>query len=398
MNLFSQLKIALSGYTPVDESKIYGCDTSHWTGIVNWNIAKDRGMTFTIGKAMDGINKTSFFVENYEGAKKAGIYTGMYSWLYKNTYVSTTAQAKAYADMYKNYPTDLPPTIDFEWSAGGNPTADVDLYNFLARFEDITGVRCMVYTAPGYWIPYGSTKPYYKNFPLWIAQYKINKPDSLSPWGTDYKIWQFTDRADGRRYGYPAGGEAMADMNYFNGTKEDFLNFVGHGGIIVPPVEPPVVPTNPNEVTVLMSAVNVRSGPSTSYPVVGGLYYGNKVIISEYKKEGNNIWGKFDRGWFALLYGGIYYTDKTDFSSITEQPKPPTLPEENLNKVAIFKTNMNIRNVPLIKGTIVGVKPSNVPTVITKMTNDNLGNIWGQCQEGWIALKYNGQQMSNLTV
>lgn len=46
------------------------------------------------------------------------------------------------------------------------------------------------------------------------------------------------------------------------------------------------------------SYLNVRSGPSTSYSVVGKLYNGNTVTITEEK----NGWGKISSGWVSLSY------------------------------------------------------------------------------------------------
>lgn len=54
MGIISKIQSALGIFTPVDESKVYGCDTSHWSGIVDFNVAKSRNMAFTIGKAVDG--------------------------------------------------------------------------------------------------------------------------------------------------------------------------------------------------------------------------------------------------------------------------------------------------------------------------------------------------------
>lgn len=218
----------------VDKTRVFGCDTSHWTGIVNWNVARQQGMTFMIAKALDGISVTRYFVENYEGAKKAGIFTGMYTWMYDGSVYKTADQAKAYADMWRKYPTDLPPTVDFEWSRPVNPDKN-DLWDFVKRFEDATGVKPMIYTAPSYWITYGSADVVWNQYDLWMANYGVSVPMAVKPWNGAYKLWQFTDRADGKQFGYPAGGEAMADMNYFNGDKEAFMRWIKKSPAVVEP-------------------------------------------------------------------------------------------------------------------------------------------------------------------
>lgn len=222
----------MSVFTPVDKSRVFGVDTSHWTGVVDWQRAKQSGMMFMIAKALDGISATRYFVENYEGAKKAGLYTGMYAWMYDSSLYKTAAQVKAFADLWKKYPTDLPPTVDFEWSRPVNPDRS-DLRDFVVGFEDATGVKPMIYTAPSYWTTYGSAEVSWAEYDLWIANYQVSRPMAVKPWNGAYKLWQFTDRADGAQFGYPEGGEAMADVNYFNGDKEAFLKWIGRL-----PVEP----------------------------------------------------------------------------------------------------------------------------------------------------------------
>lgn len=292
----------------VDKTRVFGCDTSHWTGIVDWNIARQAGMTFMIAKAMDGVTPTRYFVENYEGAKKAGIFTGMYSWLYDNTILSTTAQARAYADFYLKYPTDLPPTIDFEWTKPVNPDALTDLYAFLVKFEEYTGVKCMIYTAPAYWAQYGNNSAFFANYPLWIANYGVTKPSVPLPW-TKYTLWQYTDREDGKLFGYPIDGEAMADMNYFNGTKEEFLSWIGKTEPEPLPEVPPVSETLPMFVgRVTTYALNVRSEPSPLSSRLNVLLWNAPVNVYEIKYIGTEVWGRLEQGWIALFYAGNYLT------------------------------------------------------------------------------------------
>jgi len=68
--------------------------------------------------------------------------------------------------------------------------------------------------------------------------------------------------------------------------------------------------------------------------------------------------------------------------------------EQVLPKTVTFKGNMNIRQTPLPTGLIVGNKGAGVPTKITAITI-SIGGVWGQCSEGWIALRYNDKTMSS---
>lgn len=211
----------------VDKSRVFGVDTSHWSGVVDWSKAKSAGVTFMIGKAVDGASgPVRFFTENYEGAKKAGIYTGAYAWLYDSNVISIASQVAAMAKIVKEFPCELPPTIDFEWTRPVNPDKG-DLYEYLVQFEDKTGIKPMIYTAPSYWLTYGDKGSFWSKYDLWIANYGVTEPMAVTPWGSNWRLWQFSDRVASAEFGYPRDGEQSADVNYFNGTNEAFLKWIG---------------------------------------------------------------------------------------------------------------------------------------------------------------------------
>ena len=54
--------------------------------------------------------------------------------------------------------------------------------------------------------------------------------------------------------------------------------------------------------TVTVSCLCVRSGAGTSNTIVGYLYKGSKVSITETKTVGSSQWGKTAQGWICLDY------------------------------------------------------------------------------------------------
>ena len=63
--------------------------------------------------------------------------------------------------------------------------------------------------------------------------------------------------------------------------------------------------------------VNVRTGPSTSYPTVSAefKYQGTLVQIVETQTEGNNLWGKLPTGnWMCMRYNGADYVKESTAS------------------------------------------------------------------------------------
>ncbi len=73
------------------------------------------------------------------------------------------------------------------------------------------------------------------------------------------------------------------------------------------PTEPtlPVITGTPQEavtVKVTARAVNVRSGPSMAYPVIGSVSMGQTYTITHTYQSDGMLWGKCTRGWICLLY------------------------------------------------------------------------------------------------
>ena len=209
-----------------DPSKVLGLSTSHYTGAVDWQKAKANGIEFAIMKAANGTNMNiRWWKENYRGAKDAGILVGAYTWLYPSVLYSAGRQARLFAELLKDYPTDIPATVDFEWTFPKNPNSG-DLWGFVDPFEDAYGSKPMIYTAPGYWSQYGSRNEVWATYPLWQAQYNSGEYDVIKPWD-GYDFLQWTQTGKGEDYGVPKNGEIACELNYWRGTREELRQFCG---------------------------------------------------------------------------------------------------------------------------------------------------------------------------
>jgi lysozyme len=259
---------ALVDFEYPDPSRVLGLSTSHWTGIVNWKVAREAGIKFAYIKAQNGVNNpTRFWKENYEGARKEDIKVGGYTWLYPASVASPGTQARKLVEMAKIYPTDLPWCVDFEWTSPSNPNTG-DLWGFVKPFTDEHGHQPAIYTAPGYWNEYGSVSPVWSAFPLWQAQYKKGNADIIKPWMNGYTFLQWTERGKGIDYGVPTSGEIACELNYYRGTLAQFEAEYGD----TPPVEPPP-DTGDNMITgtVLAGALNIRPSAGTTQTAIGQL-------------------------------------------------------------------------------------------------------------------------------
>jgi len=65
--------------------------------------------------------------------------------------------------------------------------------------------------------------------------------------------------------------------------------------------------------TVVVSKLNLRNGPGTSYLVMGSVVYGEKVnIITTFTETNGNVWGRLDNGyWICIDNQGFKYVTYT---------------------------------------------------------------------------------------
>jgi lysozyme len=430
---------------------ILGIDISKWDGNWDANKAKQAGATFVFIKASQATSTDPQFPANWQKAKDAGLLRGAYHYLdYTKPGID---QANYFADLLKNDPGELPPVIDYELRrTDNNPSAALgflrDCLDQITKrselFEDVSIKRPMIYTSPGFWVEYGDqTKgDYWIQFPLWNAHWTTsNTPLVPLPW-TMWQFWQFSSKGPGEAFG---SEDLVMDMNRFNGTLNELMEFAGIripvvnlnelfetldekvnnlegvvssisltgdasasgifsrvdnlegqitnlGGSITtltttltqriaaveqklenigstasdPPVSTdptpdPTVPTNtPSDPTVPTnissstttyatcntSALNVRNGPGTSYAIVAGLQYGQRVKVINRQ----NGWAQFESpaGWSNEAYLTFEQSDSSVPVVITQ---PTTTPAS----YGIVNTSgLNVRGGPGVTYPIVG--------------------------------------------
>ena len=96
-----------------------GCDTSHWSGSINFDKMYNAGAKFWITKATDAYKvnpiqyEDSKFMEFSKGAFAHGkILTGCYHWLQAS--IDPKTAADYYLERYNRFFFDFPPILDFE--------------------------------------------------------------------------------------------------------------------------------------------------------------------------------------------------------------------------------------------------------------------------------------------
>lgn len=203
-------------------SGLLGCDVAFYEANPNGRIdfvkMKSAGMKFVIIRSGQNLWKDPKFDVNWLDAKNAGIPRGSY--FFYDSRVSPESQAKLWKDIVGNDLGELPLFADYEESYKGNYAGGQNFKIFLEEVKRlIPNKEIILYTAFWYWKDNVSISlhDYFSQYKLWIANYGVSKPSIPLPF-TDWEFWQYSEDGDGSKYGCDGG----LDMNYFNGTEEEF--------------------------------------------------------------------------------------------------------------------------------------------------------------------------------
>lgn len=222
--------MVLNGYiipTKIEAEKyeVKGVDVSEYQGEVDWDKIKSQGISFAFIKATEGSeSKDSYFSNNFEKLKSMDMLLGCYHFFSFES--SGEMQAENFIEAVGNIENDdtiLLPIIDVEYYGNykkEKPDKDKvieELQKMLDKLERTYRVKPMIYTTMEFYNSYIDGN--FSDYDLWIRNI-VTKPKLEN---RDWKFWQYSGR--GRLEGY-SGEEKFIDLNVFNGSKEDFDNFV----------------------------------------------------------------------------------------------------------------------------------------------------------------------------
>ena len=234
-----------------DEERVWGVDVSIWDDDnetpqgIDYNKMKEEGASFVYIRAGQGRLVDEDFVVNWAAAKEAGLLRGAY-WFLDARY-SANSQGLLFRSLLAQDPGELRPCVDYE-----HETTSLDktkgktrsrklflnigmLDGFLSTFD--WPAKPLIYTGYYYWLDHGSKDARWSEYPLWLAQYKVQKPQVPPPW-KDWLFWQFTETGPGKVLGLESNA---ADLDYFNGTKEQLAKFAGTAPAPEPPSAEPTL-------------------------------------------------------------------------------------------------------------------------------------------------------------
>ncbi len=129
--------------------------------------------------------------------------------------------------------------------------------------------------------------------------------------------------------------------------------------------------------TVTTSDLRIRSGPGTSYSILGYLQNGNRVTITEQKTNGSMVWGKTSSGWISLDYVRL--------DSVSGGSSDTTA--ENLTGTVNVQDWLRVRSGPGTSYAVAGyLGPKEKVTITERRTVGS--TVWGKTASGWISMDY----------
>lgn len=300
------------------------------------------------------------FKVNWREAKAAGLPRGSY-WFYDSR-IDPKIQAEKWVSMFDGGDFgELPMWGDFEDVYNGPFKGWKHWYNFLERVKELipTGKEIGVYTGYYYWrentagvgIPNASLN-YFKQYPLWIANYGAASPLIPQPWDT-WTLWQFTDNGDGTAYGVES---LNIDLNYFNG---DVNALRQRFGLSNTPLPPPAPPSKNYRVTT--ASLKVREGPGLSFNQIGSITLNE--VVEKIDENSDGTWLKIRKsddsltGWsFAAYLQNLSGPTPPPDDGGGETPEEPTPPsdEEDTNWYRVTASALKIRTGPGLDFDAVG--------------------------------------------
>ena len=209
---------------------------------IDWQRVAASGQQFAFVKATEGTTYTNpYFGSDWSGSAGAGLIHGAYHYARPYADVSTAvSQAQVFASTIgdQSVPGTLPPVLDLEESNNLTPTQLQDwVSTLLTNLQGLTGRTPMIYTYPYFWTHQMGNSTAYTNYPLWIANYSVSSPTTLT-WPS-WTFWQYT--SSGSVDGITT--TSATDVNQFNGTT-DQLQALALGAPPPPTAGPTPSPTS----------------------------------------------------------------------------------------------------------------------------------------------------------
>ena len=121
-----------------------------------------------------------------------------------------------------------------------------------------------------------------------MAHYNVHEPLIPEAW-EKHIFWQHTSQGDAVKYGGPGppSGDDDIDLNWFNGTEDDFLLYLG-----APPPLPKIVKVETERNAVLYDGIDGKR----EHIIPKGLHF----PVLEAKEVSGKLWYRVGDEWWAV--------------------------------------------------------------------------------------------------
>ncbi len=170
-----------------------GIDVSEFQGDINFKEVKSEGIEVVYIRSSAGNSYVDAnFERNYREAKANNLKIGVYHYVTARTVEEAHEQAVFFAHVLAGKEIDCLLAMDFERFPGLNrEEINAISKEFLETVERLTNKKTIVYSDV-YNAKETFLRDIYENYPLWLAEYGVERPEVANP--RDYLGWQYTDR------------------------------------------------------------------------------------------------------------------------------------------------------------------------------------------------------------
>lgn len=320
-----------------------GVDVSKYNGTVNWNQVKAFGVDFAIVRvgyrgygASGTLNIDERYIENIEGAVKAGINVGVYMFSQATTIAEARAEADYILAHIKNYKITLPVVMDFEfasnsngltgrlWNAKLSKTAATNICNAFCERVKVAGYTPMVYADKNMLTNYLNANSLTGK--VWLAHYTGGASSSYTG---EYEYWQCAST------GYVPGISGNVDLNFryikpgesssSGGQSSTGSNSSASANSSTSTTSSGVTPMKSTAAKTNGTGINVRKGAGTSYGKITTLGINKSVTITGKKNSwyqvSLTVSGKKKTGFIKNTYLTILAKPTVKSASATSKSK-----------------------------------------------------------------------------
>jgi GH25 family lysozyme M1 (1,4-beta-N-acetylmuramidase)/predicted lipoprotein with Yx(FWY)xxD motif len=324
--------------------KVVGADVSFYENdpqtpeALDFNKMK-KAADFVIIRAGQNLWPDPDFEENWLASRQAGLPRGSY-WYYDSR-IDPGRQADLWYQLLDGEFGELPLFADFEESFDGRYKGWRNWYDFLEHLRSLVGDKEIgIYSSYSYWrdnapraLVQNDQLEYFHRYPLWIANYGVQKPAVPKPWGADeWLFWQFSEVGNGRAYGVESKG---IDLNYFNGDLQAFQHRFK--------LPAPELESYP--VSQYMVDLSVRAQPDNRSSTVGILKQNDLVEVLDATSDGD--WLKIHR------QDGVNGWSRSRYVIRLEDPLSTTI-DQTGDSYLVMGTALNLREGPAASFKILG--------------------------------------------